>query len=101
MARLGITSASRWPGRGSPPPPSPARPPAPPRAFPPPPLATLGQALHGWTADSIYLSPAPLYHAAPLGWSMAMQSLGGTVIMMERFDAEDALRFIEQYRVTT
>lgn len=64
-------------------------------------LAMIGQALYGWTPDSIYLSPAPLYHAAPLGWSMAMQALGGTVVMMERFDAEDALRFIEQYGITT
>ncbi|HEX3367596.1 acyl-CoA synthetase, partial [Phenylobacterium sp.] len=64
-------------------------------------IASLGQALYGWTSESIYLSPAPLYHAAPLGWSMAMQALGGTVILMERFDAEDALRFIEQYKVTS
>ena len=64
-------------------------------------LTMLGQALWGWTPDSVYLSPAPLYHAAPLGWSMAVQALGGTVVMMERFDPEDALRFIEQYRVTT
>jgi long-chain acyl-CoA synthetase len=67
----------------------------------PNPLAMLGQALYGWTSDSVYLSPAPLYHAAPLGWSMAMQALGGTVVMMERFDPEDALRFIEQYAITT
>jgi len=64
-------------------------------------LTTLGQALYGWTADTIYLSPAPLYHAAPLGWSMAVQALGGTVVMMERFDPEEALRFIEQYKVTS
>ncbi|THD65970.1 acyl-CoA synthetase [Phenylobacterium sp.] len=67
----------------------------------PNPLANLGQALYGWTADTVYLSPAPLYHAAPLGWSMAVHSIGGTVILMERFDAEDALRFIEQYKVTS
>jgi long-chain acyl-CoA synthetase len=67
----------------------------------PNPLAQLGQALYGWTPDTVYLSPAPLYHAAPLGWSMAVQSLGGTVILMERFDAEDALCFIEQYKVTS
>ena len=65
------------------------------------PLANLGMALYGWTPDSVYLSPAPLYHAAPLGWSTAVQAMGGTVVMMERFDAEDALRFIEQYKVTT
>ncbi|HEY3889419.1 MAG TPA: acyl-CoA synthetase [Caulobacteraceae bacterium] len=64
-------------------------------------LANLGQALYGWTPDSIYLSPAPLYHAAPLGWSMGMQALGGTVIVMERFDAEDALRCVQDYKVTT
>jgi long-chain acyl-CoA synthetase len=67
----------------------------------PNPLAGLGQALYGWTADTVYLSPAPLYHAAPLGWSMAVHAVGGTVVMMERFDPEDALRFIEQYRVTS
>jgi long-chain acyl-CoA synthetase len=64
-------------------------------------LSTIGQALYGWTPDTVYLSPAPLYHAAPLGWSMAVQALGGTVVMMERFDPEDALRFIEQYKVTS
>jgi long-chain acyl-CoA synthetase len=67
----------------------------------PNPLAMLGQALYSWTPDTIYLSPAPLYHAAPLGWSMAVHALGGTVVMMERFDAEDALRFIEQYKITS
>jgi len=64
-------------------------------------LAMMGQALYKWTPDSIYLSPAPLYHAAPLGWSMAMQSLGGTVVVMERFDPEAALRAIQDYKVTT
>jgi long-chain acyl-CoA synthetase len=65
------------------------------------PLAMIGGALYGWNSDSIYLSPAPLYHAAPLGWSMAVHAVGGTVIMMERFDPEDALRCIEKYKVTT
>ncbi len=64
------------------------------------PLVMLGQALYGFTADMVYLSPAPLYHAAPLRWSMAVQQLGGTVIVMERFDAEEALRLIERYQVT-
>jgi long-chain acyl-CoA synthetase len=64
-------------------------------------LAMMGQMLYGWTPDSIYLSPAPLYHAAPLGWSMAVQALGGTVVLMERFDPEEALRLIEKHKVTT
>jgi long-chain acyl-CoA synthetase len=63
-------------------------------------LAMIGQALFGYEPDMIYLSPAPLYHAAPLGWSMGVQALGGTVILMERFDAEAALAYIETYKVT-
>ena len=43
------------------------------------------------TGDDVYLSPAPLYHAAPLRFSMAMQRLGGTVVVMEHFDAEQFL----------
>ncbi|MET0273046.1 MAG: acyl-CoA synthetase [Phenylobacterium sp.] len=67
----------------------------------PNPLMMIGQMLYGWTPEAVYLSPAPLYHAAPLGWSMAVHALGGTVVMMERFDPEDALKFIEQYKVNT
>ncbi len=55
---------------------------------------------YGLTSDSVYLSPAPLYHAAPLAYVLSVQSHGGTVIMMERFDAEQALKLIEQFRVT-
>jgi long-chain acyl-CoA synthetase len=64
-------------------------------------LSTIGQALLGFSSDMIYLSPAPLYHAAPLGWSMAVQSIGGTVVMMERFDPEAALAAIERHGVTS
>ncbi len=56
--------------------------------------------LFGLTADSMYLSPAPLYHAAPLRFCMGVHMGGGTVVVMERFDPEDALRLIEQHRVT-
>jgi acyl-CoA synthetase (AMP-forming)/AMP-acid ligase II len=44
--------------------------------------------LCGMGEDSIYLSPAPLYHAAPLRFNMAAIALGGTSIIMESFDAE-------------
>ena len=50
--------------------------------------------------DSVYLSPAPLYHAAPLRYSMVFHRFGATVVVMEKFDPEDALRAIETYRVT-
>ena len=54
----------------------------------------------GFTEGDVYLCPAPLYHSAPIHWSMATHRLGGTVVVMERFDAEQALALIERYRVT-
>jgi long-chain acyl-CoA synthetase len=60
----------------------------------------LMSARYGFSESTRYLCPAPLYHAAPLGWSMGTQRLGGTVVLMDRFDAIEALRAIEQHRVT-
>ena len=62
-------------------------------------LAVMGA---GMPADGsmVYLSPAPLYHAAPIGWCTTAQRLGGTVVVMERFDPEFALQTIEKYKVT-
>jgi long-chain acyl-CoA synthetase len=56
--------------------------------------------LMGFEDGDVYLSPAPLYHAAPLSWTMGVHRLGGTVVLMERFDASAALRLIEEHRVT-
>jgi acyl-CoA synthetase (AMP-forming)/AMP-acid ligase II len=63
-------------------------------------LTEFGRSHYGMASDTIYLSPAPLYHSAPLRWSMSVQKLGGTVIVMEKFDAEAALALIERHRVT-
>ena len=62
-------------------------------------LAVMGA---GMPADGsmVYLSPAPLYHAAPLGWCTTVHRLGGTVVVMEKFEPEHALATIEKYRVT-
>lgn len=63
-------------------------------------LARMGRHLLGMDEHTVYLSPAPLYHTAPLGWSTAIHELGGTVVVMESFDAEAFLAAIERYRVT-
>ncbi|MBY8824342.1 acyl-CoA synthetase [Sphingomonas colocasiae] len=63
-------------------------------------LTDLGQRLYGMDGDTIYLSPAPLYHAAPLRWSMTVHRFGGTVVVMDKYDPERALQLIEQHRVT-
>ena len=54
----------------------------------------------GLSRDSVYLNPAPLYHAAPMVSHMVNMSFGGTSIIMERFDAQKPLAAIETYRVT-
>lgn len=56
--------------------------------------------LFGFAPDMTYLSPAPLYHAAPLRYCLSVHKFGGTVIVMEKFDAERWLQLVEQYRVT-
>jgi long-chain acyl-CoA synthetase len=63
-------------------------------------LTQWARTLYGMDEETIYLSPAPLYHAAPLGWSMNVHRLGGTVILMEKFDAEQCLALIERHKVT-
>jgi acyl-CoA synthetase (AMP-forming)/AMP-acid ligase II len=54
----------------------------------------------GFADGDIYLSPAPLYHAAPLRGCMSVHRLGGTVVLMRRFDAETVLALVERHRVT-
>lgn len=63
-------------------------------------LVQLAMAAYGINENATYLSPAPLYHAAPLRWSMTVHKIGGTVVVMEKFDPEAALAVIEKYRIT-
>ena len=60
----------------------------------------LVQHLYGGGEDTVYLSPAPLYHAAPIGWTTTVHRLGGTAVVMERFDPLEVLELIERHRVT-
>ncbi|MBB5048196.1 fatty-acyl-CoA synthase [Rhodopseudomonas rhenobacensis] len=63
-------------------------------------LKILCAGMCGMSADSIYLSPAPLYHAAPLRFNMMAITLGGSSIIMETFDAEAFLALVEKHKVT-
>jgi long-chain acyl-CoA synthetase len=56
--------------------------------------------LYGFDETTVYLSPAPLYHAAPLRFNMWVMRVGGTCVIMEHFDPEEFLRLVEAYRVT-
>lgn len=63
-------------------------------------IAGLVSGVFGMSGESTYLSPAPLYHSAPIGFSLGVQSLGGTVVVMEKFDPVAALQLIETYSIT-
>ena len=63
-------------------------------------VTQLAASVFGLGPDTVYLSPAPIYHAAPLRWCGAIQGLGGTVVMTERFDAERTLAAIADHQVT-
>jgi long-chain acyl-CoA synthetase len=63
-------------------------------------LVELARLAFGFNTGTVYLSPGPIYHAAPLRFCGAVQALGGTVVMMKRFDAEQALQAIGDHRAT-
>ncbi len=75
--------------------PLPQNPPAQPLAL----FAFLNQLWRG-REGMVYLSPAPLYHAAPLANVSVVIRNGGTAIIMEHFDPARYLALVEQYRVT-
>jgi acyl-CoA synthetase (AMP-forming)/AMP-acid ligase II len=58
-------------------------------------------ALNCVAADDVHLVAGPLYHSAPGGFASFAHLLGQTVVVMRKFDAEDALRTIERHRCTT
>jgi long-chain acyl-CoA synthetase len=56
-----------------------------------------------WGLDSsdVHLAVGPLYHSGPSYWAQMHLSLGATVVVMPRWDAEEALQIIERDRVTS
>lgn len=50
--------------------------------------------------DVRYLSTAPLYHAAPLRMALSVTAGGGTIYVMDRFDAARVLHLLQAERIT-
>lgn len=66
-----------------------------------PPFAADLIELFGLGGDDVrYLSTAPLYHAAPLRFALAVTAAGGTVFVMDRFDAAQALQLLRSEAIT-
>ena len=66
----------------------------------PHPLLEAVPKLYSIDENTTYLSPAPLYHAAPIGFNMSVQMHGGTCVIMKKFDAEALLQFIQEHQIT-
>ena len=64
------------------------------------PVFSFLEKLWKYRSGMIYLSPAPLYHSAPQAAVNLTIRVGGTVVVMERFDAEHYLELIEKHRIT-
>ena len=63
-------------------------------------LSGMVAALYQFAPGMKYLSPAPLYHAAPLRYCMSVHKFGGTVVVMEKFDPEAYLALVEKHHIT-
>ncbi len=63
-------------------------------------LAAQIEGRYGLGPHDTYLSPAPLYHTAPLAYTTAAHRLGATVVVMPKFDPEEWLKAVERFRVT-
>ncbi len=57
--------------------------------------------LLGYRPGDVYLTSGPLYHSGPSAFMAAGMLLGQTVIVQRRFDAEDWLRLVDKYKVTS
>ncbi len=55
----------------------------------------------GYGADDVYLTTGPLYHSGPGGFMSIAQLLGQTVVVQRKFDAEDWLRLVDRWGVTS
>jgi len=65
----------------------------------PNPAAAMFGKFYGMDEHTVYLSPAPLYHASPMGFTTAVQSLGGAAVVMRKFDPEAFLAAIERWKI--
>jgi acyl-CoA synthetase (AMP-forming)/AMP-acid ligase II len=65
-------------------------------------LAANAQLLHAWNLGpgDVTLGMLPLFHITGAGLFLAVQQAGGATVVLPRFDAEAAVRHVEQYGVT-
>lgn len=57
--------------------------------------------LLGYEPDDIHLTCGPLYHSGPGGFARIAHTLGHTLVVQHKFDAEDWLRLLTTHRATS
>lgn len=65
-----------------------------------PPVMAFMSKMYHFDENTVFLTPTPVYHASGLRYGMVAGHAGSTNIVMEHFDAEQALALIEKYRIT-
>jgi len=55
----------------------------------------------GYQPDDVYLTTGPIYHSGPGGFMGIAQAMGQTVVLQRKFDAEDWLRLVDRWKVTS
>ncbi len=54
-----------------------------------------------YTPDDVHITTGPLYHSGPGAFSGLTHVLGGTVVVLPRFDPEEWLRLVDKHKVNT
>jgi long-chain acyl-CoA synthetase len=57
--------------------------------------------LWGFTAEEVHLLSGPAYHAGPGGYAFSVLYQGGTVVILQTWDAVEWLRLVERHRVAS
>ena len=61
---------------------------------------TLAATLRLRPHEEVHLTTGPLYHSGPLAWALLTHALGGTVVLLRRFDAGRWVELVREHRVT-
>ncbi len=57
--------------------------------------------IYGLKPGARTILPGPLYHSAPNSFGIRAGKLGGALVLMPRFEAEEFLELIERYKIDT
>src|SRR3984957_6270718 len=57
--------------------------------------------LFGYRPDDTYITSGPLYHSGPSAFMGAGLLFGQTIVVQRKFDAEDWLRLVDKYKVSS